>query len=139
MNSRKPRTNDPRPLCAETGPDDGVDPRHEKRRELARTRKPDRKLDQLCKQVAQDLQLSLSALPKAGEMVGVTVQAVVPAPNAGRLRVVLAVPDPQRHTEVAAIVQRSAGRLRAEVAAAISRRRAPELVFEIIVEGGDHE
>ncbi len=135
MNSRKPRTNDPRPLCAETGPDDGVDPRHEKRRELARSRKPDRKLDQLCKQVAQDLQLSLSALP----MVGVTVQAVVPAPNAGRLRVVLAVPDLQRHTEVAAIVQRFAGRLRAEVAAAISRRRAPELVFEIIEEGGDHE
>ena len=90
MNSRKPRTNVPRALCADPGPGDGVDPRHEKRRELAR----DRKLDQLCKQVARDLQLSLSALPGAEEMIGVTVCAVVPAPNAGRLRVVLTVPDP---------------------------------------------
>jgi len=139
MDSRKPRTNVPRELCADPGPGDGVDPRHEKRRELALDRRPDRKLEQLCKQVARDLQLSLSALPGAEEMIGVTVCAVVPAPNAGRLRVLLIVPDPRHQSEVAAIVQRYAGRLRAEVAAAISRRRTPELVFEIIMERSDHE
>jgi ribosome-binding factor A len=61
-----------------------------------------------------------------------TVLTVEPAPHTGRLRVlVAAAPDVGREA-VASGVQRAAGHLRAAVASAISRRNAPELVFEVI-------
>ena len=136
MPSRKRKEDNLRALCAHVYPDDGVDPREDKRRDAKCEKKPDRKLQQLCKQVAQTLQLALGALPQADALVGVSVRDVRPAPNAGRLCAVIAVPDPRRREEVAAIVQRHGGRLRGEVAMTITRRRAPELTFEVLVEGG---
>jgi len=137
MNSRKRRLDALRALCAELHPDDGVDPRDEKRRAARVERKNDHKVWQLCKQVAHTLHLALGALPDADALAGVIVQAVEPAPNAGRLRVTFAVADPRQIPEVSAVVERHAGRLRAEMAAAITRRRAPELVFAVVA-GGDH-
>lgn len=125
-----------RALCAQPDEDDGIDPREDRRRALAAGHKPDRKIWQLCKQVAQTVQLAMGALPQAGTLAGVTVQTVTPAPHAGRLRVILTVPDAQQQAAVLAVVQRHAGRLRSEVAAAITRRRAPELTFDVIVAGG---
>ena len=142
MPSRKRKEDDPRALCAHLYPDDGIDPRDDKRRDARTERKADRKLYQLCKQVAQTLQLALGALPQAEVMAGVFVQEVRPAPHAGRLCALIAVPCPQQRAAVAAILERHSGRLRAEVAAAITRRRAPELTFEVIAEseqGGDCE
>jgi len=139
MPLRKRTEDDPRALCAHLYPDDGVDPREDKRRGARYDRKPDRKIRQLCKQAARTLQLALGALPAADALVGVAVREVIPAPNAGRLFVVITVPDPRRQQEVAAIVERYGGKLRAGVAAAITRRRAPELTFEVIVEGGDRD
>ena len=137
MRSHKRNGQDLRALCADLHPDDGVDPREDKRRDAENEKKPDRKLRQLCKQVAQTLQLAIGGLSQADALVGATVWDVSPAPNAGRLCVVIAVPDPGRREEVAAIVRRHSGRLRGDVASAITRRRAPELTFEVIVEGGD--
>jgi ribosome-binding factor A len=137
MHSRKRNEQDLRALCADLHPDDGVDPREDKRRDAGDERKPERKLRQLCKQVAQALQLALGNLPHADGLVGVSVWDVSPAPNAGRLCVVIAVADAGRREQVAAIVRRHSGRLRGEVASAITRRRTPELTFEVIVEGGD--
>lgn len=137
MPSRKRKENDLRALCAHLYPDDGVDPREDRRRDAEYEKKPDRKIRQLCKQVERTLQLAFGALPRADALVGATVWEVTPAPNAGRLRVVISVPDPNRKDEVAAIVRRHTGRLRAEVAAAITRRRAPELTFDVMVGGGD--
>ena len=78
-------------------------------------------------------------LPQTDVLTGVSVQKVTPAPHAGRLCVVIAVHDFRHHQKVAAIVQRHSGRLLAEVAATITRRRAPELTFEIVPEGGDDD
>lgn len=119
-------------LCDELFEDDGVDPREDTRRDAALDQKPDRKLRQLCKQVAQALQLALAALPAAAALAGVFVREVRPAPHAGRLCAVIEAPDPRRAPEIAAILQQYAGRLRGEVAAAITRRRAPELTFEVV-------
>lgn len=139
MHSRKRKNLNPREICAQTYPDDGVDPREDKRRDAKYERKPDRKLWQLCKQVAHALQLAFGTLPRADALVGVSVRDVRPAPNAGRLCVVIAVPDPSRREEVAEIMRRHTGRLRGEVAEAIARRRTPELTFEVIVEGGIYD
>jgi ribosome-binding factor A len=137
MSSRERNQYDPRNLCAHLHPDDGIDPREMARRDTEYDTKSDRKVWQLCKQVGRTLQLALGTLPRADMLVEVSVQTVTPAPNAGRLRVVLAIPDPQRREEVAALLTEHGGRLRREVASTISRRRAPELAFEVIVEGGD--
>ena len=153
MSSRKRKKNDPRALCAQWYPDDGVDPRDDKRRDAEYDNKPDRKARQLCKQAARAVHLALGALPQAEALSGAYVREARPAPHAGWLCVVIVVSDARRREQVAAIVERFAGRLRAEVAAAISRRRCPELTFEVIVknvevdvegiqdeqEGGDYE
>lgn len=139
MTSRKRMKSDPRALCAQLYPDDGVDPREERRRDARCNEKPDRKTRQLCKQAVRALQLALGALPRAGVLAGVFVKEATPAPHAGRLRVVVVVPDPWRREEVAAVLESCAGRLRVEVAAAITRRRAPELTFEVIAEGESHD
>lgn len=135
MPSRKRKKDDLRALCAHVHPDDGVDPHEDKRRDAEHVNKPNRKTWQLCKQVTQTLQLALGSLPCSDVLVGVSVQSVTPAPDAGRLCVVIAVPEPQRQEEVATAVRRHRGRLRGEVAAAITRRRTPELTFEFAVEG----
>jgi ribosome-binding factor A len=139
MPSRKRDMRDLRRLCAEVHADDGVDPRDDKRHELKQDRKPDRKLRQLCQQVAQTLQLALADLPQADALVGVCVRAVTPAPNAGRLCAVLSTPHASQRDQVAAIVQQHAARLRAEVAAAITRRRTPEITYEVVLAEVDHD
>ncbi|HNQ22304.1 MAG TPA: ribosome-binding factor A [Phycisphaerae bacterium] len=137
MPSRKRKRNVLRAPCAHLHADDGVDPREDKRRDAELERRPDRKLLQLCKQVAQALQLAFGELPQADALFGASVREVAPAPSAERLRAVVVTPDPARRAQIAAILQRHSGRLRAEVASAITRHRAPELTFEVVMEGGD--
>src|SRR5262245_20377833 len=117
--------------CDEIAPDDGIDPREWAKAELRRT--PGRKALQLCRQVAEALQAAL--LECRDEVLsGLVVTAVTPAPHAGRLRVSVAA-APSAAVRDAVIVQqhlsRAAGLLRAEVAAAIHRRKTPELIFAI--------
>jgi ribosome-binding factor A len=138
MPSRKRSERELRALCAELHEDDGVDPREDKRRAMLAERKVERKLQQLCKQVVRALHLALAELPEAETLVGATVREVEPAPHAGRLRAVVVVSDVERVADVRRIVERHAGWLRGEVAAAITRRKTPELVFEVVVEGGTH-
>ena len=61
---------------------------------------------------------------------GLAVVSVEPAPHTGRLRVLVAADGDRAAAEAA--LRRAAGFLRAAVASAISRRYAPELVFEVI-------
>lgn len=139
MPSRSRRPDSLRALCAQPAADDGVDPRDDKRRRAHELEKPDRKLRQLCKQVARTLQLTLAALPDTAACLGLQVQSVDPAPNAGRLCAVIAVADPTQRAHVETVLQHRAGDLRADVAAAITRKRAPELAFHVIVTGAAHE
>jgi ribosome-binding factor A len=130
-----------RTLCAEFSDDDGVNP-HGKPRpamEPAHGRgRPqtglDRKALQLCHQVAETLE---EVLAECGDtyLQGLRVLDVEPAPDASRLLVTLAVDglldedlDLDRvHDHLA----RASGHLRSEVATAITRKRAPVLVYRL--------
>jgi ribosome-binding factor A len=97
-------------------------------------RQAGRKALQLCGQVRDALGAILPVL--ADEVLqNLTVVSVEPAPHAGRLRVTVAVPSPADATDRTAAVEhlgRAAGLIRREVAAAVHRRKAPELTFEVV-------
>ncbi len=75
----------------------------------------------LCRQVEEALVLALS-----GE--DLTMESVEPAPSASRLLVTVVSRDPRAAVERLAAMH---SRLRAHVAAAICRRRVPELAFRV--------
>lgn len=138
MTSRERKQVDLRAMCAQLYPDDGVDPRDDKRRDDRSHHHADRKLQQLCKQAKQALQLTLHTLPEIESLVGVWVVRVEPAPHAGRLCATVAVADVRQRELAAAALERAIGRMRDELARAITRRRTPELTFAVVVDGGDH-
>lgn len=89
------------------------------------------KAGRLCRQVAETLSLALS---ECGDdlLRDLSIREVVPAPDAWRLAVTVEIlrPSPDL-TAVLAALARAHGRLRSEVASAIQRKRAPELVFRL--------
>lgn len=113
--------------AAEVSADDGQDPVafHDRRRWHQKPPGPGRKALQVCSQVKDAL---LTAIAD-----GVVV-SVEPSPHAGRLLVTVAVPETADVADRAAVeasLTRQAGALRAVVAAAVTRRKAPELVFRV--------
>ena len=143
MTSGNRRVDDDWPRhAAEFGPEDGTDPIafHDRRgRYRAKTgrrgeRTPGRKALQLCGQVRDALHGILS---DCGDEVlhGLTVVSVEPAPNTGRLRVTVAVPrtaDVTDRETASRHLLNAVGRLRAEVAASVNRKRAPDLTFVVM-------
>lgn len=123
------------PPCASLHPDDGVDPRH-----LAgpsRREGPDRSTQRLCGQVARLLTLVLAGLAADDDLSLLDIVAVEPAPDASRLRVRLHAFDASLDRERAlARLAAARGRLRAELAAHLVRRRVPDLVFAFDAQGG---
>ena len=118
---------------AEVDAEDGLDPR-DVFESKNQHRGADRKTQQLCAQVAETLQQVL------GEAADQSVQAlqvveVVPAPDATQLLVLTApvvnCTDFDLEATIAALL-RASGWLRRQVAAAITRKRAPLLVFRVI-------
>ena len=94
-------------------------------------RRTDRKERQLCRQVQEALGEALSSLDDS-VLTDVWIDGVEPAPDASRLAVLLRVSrdvDPERVKER---LGRVSGYLRTEVAQAISRKRVPTLVFEVL-------
>jgi ribosome-binding factor A len=121
-----------RPLCSELGPEDGLDPRLTPRDFSSRG--PGRKVLQLCGEVARTLDGAFAE--SADEVLrDLAVLAVAPAPNSTRLLVTVGaagsgrVEDAERALEH---LHQAAARLRTEVAAAITRRRVPELSFRVL-------
>jgi ribosome-binding factor A len=113
--------------CSEIGPDDGVDPRYDKL--VCGRRGPGRKALQLCRQVAEALDVVFAGCGDA-VLNGLRVVDVKPAPHAGRMLVtVAAAAEPAPADDVEAQLRQAAGMLRSEVATAIHRRRVPELTF----------
>jgi ribosome-binding factor A len=135
MTSKKPRKRPAPPLCAEIHEDDGVDPRAFFR--AGRTgRKAPRKTLQLCRQVQDALNYLLADDGNDELLELFRVAEVRPAPDASQLLVIvqpamqLTVPlDPR---EVLGCLARASGRLRSGVAAAITRKRAPKLLFQVV-------
>ena len=118
--------------CGELRDDDCVDPREYFRPSAKHGRQ--RKTRQLCSQVAQALALILSSEFEDELLLGLTVLAVEPAPNESQLLVTLQsdVAEQQLREAILARLARATGFLRAEVATAITRKRAPQLVFHVI-------
>ena len=99
---------------------------------------PDRKTSQLCGQVKDALIGILSGLGDDW-LIGLTVLMVEPCPHAGRLRVTVAADstaDVTDRTTIRDHLSRASGLIRSEVARSITRRKAPELVYEIVVGSG---
>jgi ribosome-binding factor A len=135
MSVRKPSKRILRSLCAQVHPDDGNDPRLEpKRRGRGNSH---RKAKQLCRQVADTLSLVLEGTGD-DELGGLVVLDVAPAPDTSRMLVTVGSPS-TGIVDPAVVLDRLAsasGRLRAEVAAAITRRRAPSLAFRVALPVG---
>lgn len=130
-------------LAAELHSDDGQDPKQFFRKSK-QVKKTGRKALQLCSQVADTLSLVLSGECGDEVLQNLLVAEVTPAPDASQLLVLLT-PAPGSQTltteEVTIALRAASGRLRTEVAAAISRKRAPRLTFQFLpvierMEGG---
>jgi len=120
-------------LCGEIRPDDGVDPA-ELFRPTRNRNNNDRKAQQLCRQVADTLSLVLSG-EYGEELRDLRIVAVTPAPDATQLLVLVAPAVEGAKCDPDAVLAKladAAGKLRSEVAAAITRRRAPKLIFQFI-------
>lgn len=116
--------------CAQWHADDGA-PAERLFRQSFRN-KPDRKTLQLCGQVRRALS---GALAGCGDpaLQALYVESVEPAPDAGRLRVtvVAAGVTAADVPPLLARLERASGLLRHDAAAAVVRKRAPELTFHV--------
>ena len=140
MPEPKPSKKRLRTLCAEVDPDDGSDPRLFFRKEG--DRKPGRhKARQLAKQVSETLDGLLAGSTTDPVLNSLTIGGVEPAPDAATLLVTVrrAVgSDPIAPEIILGHLSRAAGWLRSEVAQAITRKKAPMLVYQVVeVRPGD--
>lgn len=101
----------------------------------------DRKTKQLCRQVFQAISLALAGECDDEVLRELTVESVTPAPNASRLLVCVALPParpgetPPTPGKVMEHLSLHSARLRRSVAAAVTRKRAPELTFLPVLPG----
>jgi ribosome-binding factor A len=137
MKSRKQWLKKVASLCAEVGPEDGIDPRTVVHKQARRQK--NRKTYQVCKQAEKTLNLVMageSVEPLLRELI---VSAVEPAPDSSHLLVIV---EPTSATvsldekAVLEALQRAGGRLRSAIATAINRKRAPQLSFRFIAATG---
>jgi ribosome-binding factor A len=99
-----------------------------------RSRKTNWKAQQLCKQVERAAALTLASECESDALAGASVVSVEPAPDAGRLRIVVCLASgasPEGMAEARAALAASRLAVRAEVARSIHRKRVPEIVFEL--------
>jgi ribosome-binding factor A len=130
MSFRKRKRRFERPLTDEFEPDDGLNPREWSKSDGSTIR--NRKALQLCRQIERTLHLSLAGLGDP-HLRDLSVQQVRPFPDSTRLLVVVASAS-GTSLHAAAVrggLARAMGRLRHEVAAAIHRRKMPDLIFHI--------
>jgi ribosome-binding factor A len=123
--------------CSNPGELDGLDPRYDTRGPSGPV--PNRKALQLCRQVAETLAGLLAGECHDDLLRDLLVQAVVPAPHAGRMLVTVYPLTLGETVPVEQFYQRlemAGPLLRSAVASAIHRRRTPELTFRVVKPGG---
>jgi ribosome-binding factor A len=101
-------------------------------------RKLERKERQLCRQVQEAVSEALAAI-EDDVLLDVWVTNVEPAPDAGRLAVIVQAGRGASPEEVFARLEKVAGHLRAEVAGAISRKRVPTLTYRVLPPDAEEE
>jgi Ribosome-binding factor A len=105
----------------------------------SRHKAQDRKTDQLCAQIQRSLSFLLETECADDRLAGLYVESVRPHPNAACLLVVLQQWDRQRRCDLASVLHRLAevkGYWRTEIGNAIRRKKTPDLVFQVLLEGG---
>jgi ribosome-binding factor A len=129
MTSRRISRKDLLQGCDQVRPGDGSDPRYDR---LPGQRPPGRKTLQLCGQVAETL---AGVLAEQGDDVLRDLMVVRVTPAGGGRLLVLLTPAPSAAVRDRAVLlahlANAHGNLRAEVARAVHRRKAPDLVFEL--------
>ncbi len=123
-----------RALCGELQDDDGVDPRDffqpNRKRDKAR-----RKSKQLCRQVQKTLDLVFSGETRDELLGDLRIVSVTSSEDSSALLVTVVAdvpPDCFDRAEIEARLAKMSGRLRSEVAGAITRKRTPHLVFHLL-------
>jgi ribosome-binding factor A len=116
--------------ASEIGADDGIDPKEFFRKPGQRS--PGRKSLQLCSQVQQALYWVLGSECGDESLALLEVLSVEPAPDSSRLLVTLMTPEEMTIEEALENLQLAGKAIRSEVASAIHRRKAPELVYRVI-------
>ena len=132
MASRRFARKPPSDLCLERGAEDGIDPRFLPRYPQGKV--SNRKALQLCRQVERTLSTALE-----GELLrDLTVQSVVPAPDSSRLLVTFTFhgSDTVAVADILAALHEHRAQLRAEIAAAIHRKKTPEMAFHVVLGNG---
>jgi ribosome-binding factor A len=123
-------------FCDEIGADDGVDPRSFFG--SGSRKKTNRKALQLCGEIARTLSAVL-AWESGDELLSrLTVESVAPAPDSTRVLVTMWLEGAAEPADVSLVLQRlqrASGKLRAEIATAIHRKRVPELAFQVFTRG----
>src|SRR5262249_33879906 len=107
---------------------------------LSSGRQVDRKARQFCRQVQRALNLALADRHVDDGLNDLLVENVLPAPDCGHLLVRVMAPADRSVNEALSALRQDAGRLRSEVAMAITRKRARALSFvPAIPDGGKDE
>ena len=94
----------------------------------------------LCTQARHALEYAIGGECRDEALTGLEVVKVLPDPTVRRLRVWLCSPaemDEHERRHVLRRLEAARGFLRSRVAAAIHRKRTPELVFELLMAAGD--
>jgi len=128
-----------RALCGELREDDGVDPRDLFKPSRKRD-KEHRKAKQLCRQVQKTLDLVLSGEIRDDSLSGLKIVSITPGADSSRLVATVVTDVPAAELDRVDIERRLAtveGQLRSAVAQAITRKKTPLLLFQIL--GADEE
>jgi ribosome-binding factor A len=123
-----------RALCGELQDDDGVDPR-EFFQPIRKRDKARRKSKQLCRQVEKTLDLVFSGETRDDLLGALRIVSVTSSADSSALLVTVVAdvrPDCFDRAEIEARLSKMSGRLRSEVAGAITRKRTPLLVFHVL-------
>jgi ribosome-binding factor A len=124
--------------CDQLHEDDCIDPREYFSRSNF-NQKQNRKAKQLCRQVAETLGLVLTGDTSDDLLAELSVVSVVPAPDSSRLLVTVVTHAASDREEIERRLAHHGGRLRCEVARAITRKKAPALAFNVIPLGPNSE
>ena len=119
-----------RALCAELGPDDGIDPR-ELDKSTRSPSDPHRRHRRLGAQIQRAVALALGTATDPA-LQTLWVAAAVADPDASRFRIEVEPLDPVDPVHLAARLAAAAPWIRVEVASALHRRRVPELVWVVV-------
>lgn len=131
-NSQKTADHD-RTLSASVQPDDGVDPRIDRRSDSAAS-KIDRKAAQLCAQVRRVLEFVVPEALQDSDFDALVLD-VQPSPNTGHLLVLLSSLSPldeAANQQLELVLMQHSGQIRTAVAQSIQRKKTPTLTFRVV-------